>query len=365
MENHPAVAVLIPTYNEIHTISPLIDSLQNLQNIDLRIIVIDDGSTDGTTEAVQELTSKSNNITLIERGEKLGLGSAIRDGFKAALNQTPPPDFIVTMDADLSHDPTLIPSMIEECDRDTLVIGSRYIEGGEIHGWSTYRRTVSWGANLLARTFANIPAKDCTSGYRCYGADLVKAILPGLKSSGYDIQIEIMSETARHGFEIKEVPIRFQDRTTGESKLKSGQMWEFAKRIFTLIRKSRENVRIIKFIIVGLSGAFITEGLLWLLTDFFRIFYVLSAVLSTEVAIINNFIWNEIWTFKDRAYGSWRDSLRRFTKFNLSRILGMVISVGFLTLLTEFFGIYYLISNLAALVIVFIINYQISRAYIW
>jgi len=88
-------------------------------------------------------------------------------------------------------------------------------------------------------------------------------------------------------------------------------------------------------------------------------------VLSNEVAIINNFTWNEVWTFKDRAHGSWRDSLRRFSKFNLGRILGMIISVGLLTLLTEVFGIHYLISNLSAVIIVFVINYLISGAYIW
>jgi dolichol-phosphate mannosyltransferase len=142
------------------------------------------------------------------------------------------------MDADLSHDPRLIPSMIEECDRNTVVIGSRYIEGGDIRGWGPYRKTVSWGANLLARTFANIPAKDCTSGYRCYGADLVQVIIPSLESSGYDIQIEILAETARRGFEIKETPISFQDRTAGESKLRSGQMWEFVKLIYKLFRRS-------------------------------------------------------------------------------------------------------------------------------
>jgi dolichol-phosphate mannosyltransferase len=142
------------------------------------------------------------------------------------------------MDADLSHDPRLIPSLIEECDRDTVVIGSRYIEGGEIHGWSLYRKTVSCCANLLARTFANIPAKDSTSGYRCYSADLVQTIISSLESSGYDIQIEILAKAARLGFEIKETPIIFQNRTAGKSKLKSDQMWKFVKRIYKLFRGS-------------------------------------------------------------------------------------------------------------------------------
>jgi len=364
--DNPNLTIIIPTLNESGTIGPLIESItETLGPTPPRIIIIDDGSTDGTIETIQGLQLKHDGITLIERGEKLGFGTALRDGFKAALDQTPEPDLIITMDADLSHDPSHLPALIQTCDRQSLVIGSRYTPGGEIHGWGPYRKTVSWGANFLARVFTNIPARDCTSGYRCYGVDIVQAVLPHLESSGYDIQIEILAEATRLDYEIKEISIKFQDRTSGESKLTSGQFVEFAKRIYTLFKKSKEGNRIIKFSIVGLSGAFITAGLLWLLTEYFNIFYIFSAVLSTEVAIINNFTWNEVWTFKDRAHGSWRDSLRRFSKFNLGRILGMIISVGLLTLLTEIFGIHYLISNLSAVIIVFVINYLISGAYIW
>lgn len=365
MENPPTVAVLMPTYNEINTISPLIDSLQNLQDIDLQIIVIDDGSTDGTAEAVQELTSKHDNITLIERGEKLGLGSAIRDGFKAALNQTPPPDFIVTMDADLSHDPHLLPSMIEECDRDTLVIGSRYIDGGEIHGWSPYRKTVSWGANLLARTFANIPAKDCTSGYRCYGSDLIKAILPSLESTGFDVQIEILSEAARQGFEIVETPINFQDRTTGESKLKTGQIWEFAKRIYNLFSKSDEWKRIIKFGIVGLSGLIINEVILWTLTENIGLYYLHSGMISAEIAVLNNFIWNDRWTFQDRTRTSNQSLPNRFIKFHISRYSGLIIGFIFFAFLTEIMKIHYLYANVSSVMMILAYDYLTSKGWVW
>lgn len=362
----PRVSVVIPTINESETIGELIQALQgHRETYDLQIVVVDDGSIDGTIEAIQQLNRRHGNITLIKRGQKLGFGTAIIDGIKTALTQDPKPDLIATMDADLSHDPRELPKLIQQCTRDTLVIGSRYTQGGEIHGWGPYRKTISWGANLLARVFANVPAKDSTSGYRCYGVDLAQAILPRLESTGYDIQIEVLAESARRGFEIKETPITFQDRTTGESKLKSGQIWDFAKRTYTLFRMSEERNRVVKFAIVGLSGALINESLLWLFTDFFGIYYVLSAVLSTEIAIINNFIWNEVWTFKDRAHGTLIDSLSRFVKFNLSRILGMMISVALLMLLTEVFGIYYLISNLSAVIIVFIINYLFSGAYIW
>ena len=153
----PRVSVVIPTINEAGTIEELIEALQeHRETYDLKIIIVDDGSTDGTIEAIQQLNQRHENITLIERGRKLGFGTAITDGLKTALTQNPKPDLIATMDADLSHDPHQLPQLIQQCTRDTLVIGSRYTTGGEIHGWGPYRKTVSRGANLLARVFAII-----------------------------------------------------------------------------------------------------------------------------------------------------------------------------------------------------------------
>lgn len=233
--NKPDVCVVIPTLNESGTIGALIESLVKLRGLyNIRIIVVDDGSTDGTMETVQESSEKHGNIALIERGRKLGFGTAIRDGLEAALILEPAPDFIATMDADLSHDPDELPSLVEACKMDSMVVGSRYTTGGEIHGWGFYRKTVSRGANFVARVLADIPVRDCTSGFRCYGANLVREVLPDLESVGYDIQIEIISRAARRGFEIVERPITFRDRTTGESKLGSKDIWGFARRAFDL-----------------------------------------------------------------------------------------------------------------------------------
>lgn len=241
------LTIIIPTLNESGTIGPLIESIrETLGSTRPKIIIVDDGSTDGTIEIFRGLQLNYDRITLIERNERLGFGTALRDGFKTALNQNPEPDLIITMDADLSHDPSHLPSLIQACDRKSLVIGSRYIPGGEITGWGPYRKTVSWGANLLARTFTNISTKDSTSGYRCYGTDVIKTIMPNLESVGYDIQIEILAEASRYGFEIKEAPIKFQNRTIGESKLKSEQIRRFIQRIYKLFKKSDEWKRFTK-----------------------------------------------------------------------------------------------------------------------
>ncbi len=239
---HPVVCVVIPTLNESGTIGTLIESLEELRAIyQIRMIIVDDGSTDGTIEIVQESRKKYGSLTLMERGRKLGLGTALRDGLQAALDQEPAPDFMATMDADLSHDPGELPSLIEACEKDSVVVGSRYVDGGEIHGWGLYRKAISRGANFLARVFADIPSTDCTSGFRCYGADLIREILPSLDSVGFEIQIEVLSKVARRGLKIVEKPITFRERTEGKSKLGFGEIFGFARRVLALSLKISDN----------------------------------------------------------------------------------------------------------------------------
>ncbi|HUS79090.1 MAG TPA: glycosyltransferase [Patescibacteria group bacterium] len=159
----PIVAVVIPTLNESGTIGTLVEGLlAHREHFQMEIIVMDDGSTDGTMESIQTLNKRHGGITLIERGKKLGFGTAIRDGLSYALNSQPFQDCVVTMDADLSHDPEDLPSLVRACSQDTLVIGSRYVQGEKRHGWSPYTKVISWGAKLLARAFTDVSARDCT-----------------------------------------------------------------------------------------------------------------------------------------------------------------------------------------------------------
>jgi dolichol-phosphate mannosyltransferase len=236
----PNVCVVIPTLNEAGTIGKLIESIEELVSfIQVRIIIVDDGSKDGTQETVEAMNENHGNIIIVERGRKLGFGSALIDGFRTALKLEPEPDFIVTMDADLSHDPREIPHLIKSSEADSLVVGSRYVKGGEIHGWGLYRKTVSKVANFLTRFFINLPAKDCTSGFRSYDIDLIKKILPYLESKGYDIQIEVLFRAVRNGFSVVEEPIIFKNRQSGGSKLTFGELFGFARKIYTLRALSR------------------------------------------------------------------------------------------------------------------------------
>jgi dolichol-phosphate mannosyltransferase len=360
------VCVIIPVLNESKTIKGLIESIiKNSELSQTHIIIIDDGSTDGTLEIIQGFDKKYQNVSVIERGYKKGLGTAIRDGFNYALNLKPIPDLVVTMDGDLSHDPSQLRNLTKECKKNSIVVGSRYIKGGEISGWNIKRKTISWGANILTRILVNIPVKDATSGYRCYGVNALKEILPNLKSEGYEIQIEALSIAHRQGYKINEIPIIFRDRIEGKSKLKNKEIWSFIKKLNTLFKLSGEWKRMLKFCAVGISGIIINEAILWTLTEIYGFFYLYSSIISTESAILNNFVWNELWTFHDTHGDIKSGIIKRFLKFQISRFGGLILGSIFLILLTEILSVYYLISNIFSILIVMMYNYITSKEWVW
>ena len=356
-------SVVIPTYNERSTISEVIKGVEKVGVS--HVIVVDDGSTDGTIETVKRLSGRYGNIILIERDKKLGIGSAIRDGMKAALQSKPKPEAIITMDADLSHDPHEIPRLIKVCNSKTLVVGSRYVKSGMIEGWSVHRRLISATANTLANLFLGLNVKDATSGFRCYGVEVAKAVVSKTKENFFSFQVEAILIARKMGFEVVEVPIRFIDRAAGRSKMSLSEILNYLRFMLRVFISGGEITRLLKFLIVGFSGIGVNEFMLWLLTELFGVHYMLSAAIGAEVAIVNNFCWNEVWTFKDRAIIRPFERFKRFLKFNVSRTAGILIALGVLTLLTEVFGIHYLISNLFAILVAFIWNYLLSVSWIW
>ncbi len=214
-----SVAVLLPTYCEAENIESLIREIEDL-NLDLAITVIDDSSPDGTADAAKKLNEEYGNIHILSRPEKLGLGTAITAGFRYMLKQRKQPDYIITMDADYSHNPKDIPRLLdtarEGCD---LAIGSRYVQGGSMVGWPLKRRIISRLANFIAAVTVGRMFHDCTSGFRCYSKHYVKEVLRSLHSQTYEIQIETIRQARLNAFVVKEVSITFVDRKRGKSKL--------------------------------------------------------------------------------------------------------------------------------------------------
>lgn len=231
------VAVIIPTYNERENIQVIIPKiLEEFREgaIEGGIIVVDDASPDGTSEVVEEFAKNSNRVYLFRRQGKLGIGSAYKDGFKFALSREF--DGVIEMDADLSHNPSYLPDFVGGLEKGLeLIIGSRYIPGGEIPKWSFSRRMISSLTNKVARFLLSLEPMDVTSGYRAYSSNVFRKLdLSQVKSDGYAFQVEMVMRCQRLGFKIGEIPIAFVDREKGETKLDRREMWQFLKSIIKL-----------------------------------------------------------------------------------------------------------------------------------
>jgi len=214
------VGILLPTYREAENISNLIDDIESLR-LDTSILVIDDSSPDETEAIVQEKQSEYDNILLCVRPKKSGLGTAITDGFKFYLSQKQPPKYVLTMDSDYSHNPKDIPRLLE-CIRESncaIVVGSRYVKGGEIEGWPISRKIISKIANSLAKFSLGLKPKDCTSGFRCYSTKFLEESISNFHSTTYEIQIETIRQASLRHLCVEETPVLFVNRKTGKSKL--------------------------------------------------------------------------------------------------------------------------------------------------
>lgn len=220
------VFIVIPTYNEKENIERLIKKIFALNIDNLRIIIIDDNSQDGTGQLAKKL-AKTYPITVIQRPQKIGLGSAYITGFARALNNGA--DLICQMDADFSHHPQDVPALIQACrDGVDLALGSRRIGGGKIIGWNWWRKFCSWNAMSLSRTILNLKTRDVTTGFRCFRRDALEKIkFQNIKTNGYAWLEEMIYLAEKNNLKIKEVPVTFIDRKFGQSKLGWSEIWEF------------------------------------------------------------------------------------------------------------------------------------------
>jgi len=226
-EDNFNIGIILPTYCESANIEKLLSDLENL-NLNIGILVIDDSSPDGTATIVRKLQKKYNNIMLLERPKKSGLGTAITDGLKTFLSLEHPPEYIITMDADYSHNPKDIPRLTAPLKNGFhLVIGSRYCRGGRAVNWGIARIAISKIANFMASRLIGETIHDYTSGMRCYSSKLVSAIINDLHSETYEIQIETIRQAHLRRFKIGEIPITFENRKVGKSKLSLNEIRQF------------------------------------------------------------------------------------------------------------------------------------------
>lgn len=210
--------VIVPTYNEAGSIEEVADRLFAAAGDQVALLVIDDASPDRTAEVVRRLTRGPQEVHLIERASKQGLGTAYVMGFRWAIERGYAA--VVEMDADLSHDPADVPRLISALETADLVIGSRYVPGGRIENWSAVRRWLSLGGNLYARMWLGFEVRDSTSGFRAYRVNALRdQDLSSLRSEGYAFQIEMTRRLHRAAATIVEIPITFVERVQGRSKM--------------------------------------------------------------------------------------------------------------------------------------------------
>jgi dolichol-phosphate mannosyltransferase len=209
--------LIIPTYNEAENLYPLLQQIFTYAPL-TDVLIVDDHSPDGTGELADNFQKNDARVQVLHRAGKLGLGTAYLAGFKFALAHGY--DAAFEMDADFSHDPRYLPDFIQAIGDADVVIGSRYIAGGETPNWSMLRRLISGSGNIFARLMLGIQVHDCTSGFRCYRRRVLESIdLDAVQSHGYAFQIELTYRAMMRGFQIVETPIVFMDRRFGKSKM--------------------------------------------------------------------------------------------------------------------------------------------------
>jgi dolichol-phosphate mannosyltransferase len=366
-ESRRSAYIVIPTLNESANLKQLVDELERvLDGHPHHILVVDDGSTDGTQELAHSLTKAGYPIDLLERGTKLGIGSAIRDGLRWSLQQA---DFgcAVTMDADLTHDPGDVPQFVAGTESADLVQGSRYASGARIVDWNWSRRFLSIVANSLVRLILRTGMKEHTNYFRAYSRRAAEAASRAEDCDSYGWALESLMAVRSEGLRVKEVPITYRERTEGSSKLTLGEMVTWVRCLITMcLKQHRGNdflARAPRFVAVGATGIVVNQVVLFALFGIFGVWPLAALIVAIEASLIWNFEWNDRWTFRGRTNGSSR--IRRFALYHAVCAAGIAINVGVFALLALGLGVNYMLSNLVAIVAGFATNFGGSTSWAW
>ena len=371
-------SLVIPTYNESKNIEKMIQHLTNLLNSaflnDYELIVVDDNSPDNTWEIAQSLTGKYPQLRVMRRQHERGLATAVIRGWQAAHGTV-----LGVIDGDLQHPPEILLQLLNAISHGAdLAVASRHAEGGGVSSWSIVRRILSRGAQTLGLVI--LPhvigrVSDPMSGYFLVKRSAIAEC--DLHPKGYKILIEVLGRGTIE--QIHEVGYVFQERQEGESKVSWKQYVDYIHHLLRLrsrgrVARLRKKVqlplkRFWRFGIVGLSGVFVDMVVFYLLSDPTTLAWSIthSKTLAAEVAIINNFIWNDRWTFKDltQHQRGWRRQLKRFIKFNLICLAGLILNILILNVLFNAFGVNRYVANLIAIAVVTLWNFWMNLKLGW
>lgn len=365
-KNFIQLSLIIPTYQESRNIEELVTQLAQLLNVILpnayELIIVDDDSPDKTWKIAQQLMTSFPQLKVMRRTEEKGLSTAVIRGWQVAKGEV-----LGVIDGDLQHPPeTLIKLWTEMKKGADLSLASRHVEGGGVSEWSFRRRLLSRGAQTLGLLI--LPGvvgrvSDPMSGFflirrRC----LLNCLLSPL---GYKILLEVIGKG--NVSKISEVGYIFQERQEGESKVTRQHYFDYILHLLRLRFSLCPVQRFFRFGVVGLSGVFVDLGIFYLLREVLQLPLTRSAILSAEVAILNNFFWNDLWTFQDLSgkqigiHQRWK----RLVKFNSICLAGLVLNVLLINLFFNIFGINEYISKLMAIATVTLWNFWLNLKLSW
>lgn len=363
--------IILPTYNERENIIGMLEAvtkvIRTIPHIAFKILVVDDSSPDGTKSAVETFQKTHKNVYVLS-GKKEGLGKALLRGMTYAVDMLKA-DILIQMDADMSHDPTVLPKFIDKLENGhDFVIGSRYIKGGSIpENWGIHRKIYSVIGNTFVRLgLGKTSVHDWTGGYRAfYATYFQKAKASVAPYSGYVFQIAFLYTSMQHGAKVAEVPITFTDRRFGRSKIAP---LEYIVSIFKFVLSSRYHAlmrgTLPRFSVVGGIGFLINTLILELgVSSGFH--PAAGSAFGAEFAIISNFILNNVWTFKHRKITG-ASLFPKFVQFNIAALGGLCIQSGTVYIGTHISGLEsYFLWYILGVSIGLIWNYTMYSKVIW
>lgn len=359
-------SLVIPTYNESKNVKAIVAQLSKLLDSKIpgeyELIVVDDNSPDRTWEVAQGIMADYPQLRVMRRQEERGLSTAVIRGWQVARGE-----ILGVIDADLQHPPETLLELLGEIERGAdLAVASRHVAEGGVSDWSVVRRVLSRGAQTIGLVI--LPGvvgrvSDPMSGYFMVRRDCIAG--KKMNPTGYKILIEVLGRGNIRW--IGEVGYVFQERQEGESKVTWKQYVEYLQHLLRLRLDRWPLGRFFRFGVVGFSGVFVDMGVFYLLRTVLGLALTRSAMLSSEVAIINNFLWNDLWTFGDiskRQPGK-RQQLKRFLKFNLICLMGLILNVLLVNLLFNVFAVNEYLAKLIAIVAVTLWNFWINMKLSW
>jgi len=344
--------IIIPTYNESESIAELKRRLPK----DANVLVVDDSPNDLTVHA-----AKRAGFQVLHRSDKKGLSSAVIDGIRICNDEK-----IIVMDADLQHPPELVPKLLKELDANDFAVASRYIDGGGCEDWDFDRKFVSRIANLAARPLTNV--KDAVSGFFAFRRNGLPN-LDTLDSRGFKIMLELLVRGRWNN--VVEVPFTFEPRKYGYSKLG----WEQIRCYLTqLVSLYLHKFRMLRFMIIGAIGTLVNLLVLFLIEHFVlhstfeshwgiaaaNRSYLVALIPAFLLSVVSNYLLNNLWTFREKTAGK-----IGFPKYLLMASTTLPIDISLIYALTEYAGLYYLLSALLTTIIMFVVRYKISGRWIW